>query len=38
MGNHVVRSEKRKKERLQWEGSVEKSFKSGMEEKVGDEK
>ena len=27
-----------KKERLQWEGFAEKGFKSGMEERVGDEK
>jgi len=38
LGNHVVRSEKKEKERLQWEGSAEKGFKSGMEERVGDEK
>jgi len=31
-------SEKKKKERLQWEGFAEKGFKSGMEERVGDEK
>ena len=37
-GNHVVRSEKKKKERLQWEEFAEKGFKSGMEERVGDEK
>ena len=38
LGNHVVRSEKKEKERLQWEGFAEKGFKSGMEERVGDEK
>ena len=37
LGNHVVRSEKKKK-RLKWEGFAEKGFKSGMEERVGDEK
>jgi len=37
MGNHVVRSEKGK-ERRQWEEFAEKGFKSGMEERVGDEK
>ena len=31
-------SEKKKKERLQWEGFAEKGFKSGMEERVGDKK
>jgi len=36
LGNHVVRSEK--KERLQWEEFAEKGFKSGMEQRVGDEK
>jgi len=36
--NHVVRSEKKEKERLQWEGFAEKGFKSGMEERVSDEK
>ena len=29
---------KKEKERLQWEGFGEKSFKSGMEERVGDER
>ena len=38
LGNHVVHSEKKEKERLQWEGFAEKGFKSGMEERVGDEK
>ena len=37
LGNHVVRSEK-KKERLQWEGFAEKGLKSGMKERVGDKK
>jgi len=36
LGNHVVSSEE--KERLQWEGFAEKGFKSGMKERVGDEK
>jgi len=36
--NHVVSSEKKKIERLQWEGFGEKGFKSGMKERVGDEK
>jgi len=35
-GNHVVSSEE--EERLQWEGFAEKGFKSGMKERVGDEK
>ena len=35
--NHVV-SPDEEKERLQWEGSAEKGFKSGMKERVGDEK
>ena len=29
---------KKEKERLQWKGFAEKGFKSGMEERVGDEK
>ena len=37
LGNHVVSSEE-EKERLQWEGFAEKGFKSGMKERVGDEK
>ena len=37
LGNHVVSSEE-EKERLQWEGFGEKGFKSGMKERVGDEK
>jgi len=35
MGNHVLSSEEDKR-RLQWEGFVEKGFKSGMKERVGD--
>jgi len=39
LGNHAVTSEE-EKERLQWEGFAEKKegFKSGMKERVGDEK
>ena len=37
LGNHVVSPEE-EKERLQWEGFAEKGFKSGMKERVGDEK
>jgi len=37
LGNHVVSSEE-EEERLQWEGFAEKCFKSGMKQRVGDEK
>jgi len=37
LGNRVVSPEE-EKERLQWEGFAEKGFKSGMKQRVGDEK